>query len=114
MKYTPSPNKRGTVSSMKSNTNNSGLGFSVDTPPGSVRSINIKNNQSSRLVKYIKGYLLILFGSLFIILTLLNILFGVGEGTLLMHYITNLGMYIWAVLPIFFPLELGLKIFKHN
>lgn len=103
-------------SNLSKNRSDSKFGFSINTPPGSVRS-HIKSSQSdqeSPLVKYIKGYTLIFLGAVFIALTLLNILFGVGEGTLLLHYVSNLGIYVVGVLPIIYSFELGLKIFKHN
>ena len=96
MKYA-SPTNYQDVSTLYSN--KSGIGFSVNTPPGSVRSVKLSKDQSSPLIKYIKGYLLILLGTIFITLTLLNIIFGVGEGTLLMHYVSNFGIYLGAVLP---------------
>jgi hypothetical protein len=95
-------------------TKKQGFGISVSTPPGSIKSKIHNPDTTSALTKYIKGYTLVILGSLIILLTFLGQYFGLGKGTIFMHFLLNFGVYMVAMTMFFFVSELGLKIFKHN
>ena len=115
--YKATPKTLNRLAKSRDITNDSRVSMTVSSPPGSMKSYKSNYNvsdTSSPFVKNLKGYSLIIFGIFLIVITIFNSLFGMFKDTIVFHYVINLGPYLVSCSVLFFGVEIGLKLFKHN